>query len=135
MLLLRATASILETDPLPQHRSIDSIESADGRRAPRDDQKKGSRSMKTLMTTMVLAAALGTATVALATSQKGFFDPRNQHNLATPDRGAQKPYALTGSDRSQSQIARQAHEQRQTPYILLNRSVGARPIDDPTNTR
>ncbi|HEY8517023.1 MAG TPA: hypothetical protein VIS07_16050 [Candidatus Binatia bacterium] len=86
--------------------------------------------MKTLFTTLALAATLASATAALAASKTGLFNPRNQHAFATPDRGAAKPYALTGSERSQ--VARS--ERRQTPFILLNRSVGARPVSDPTNT-
>lgn len=88
--------------------------------------------MKTLMTTLALAAAVGAATVSLAAPQAGFFDPRNQHSLATPDRGAKAPYALTGSARTSTQAARATSSDAQKPSLLLNPSVGARPVDAPT---
>lgn len=74
--------------------------------------------MKTLITTLSLAAALGAALPAFAVTP-GTFDPRDPNSLSKAQ-APQKPYALTGTQRR----AQEPNDSR----LQVNSQLGGRAV-------
>jgi len=91
--------------------------------------------MKKLMAAFAFASVVAAASQASAAQQYGIYDPRNPYSFVTSQQGSQqRPYALTGSDRRQTQASRQDETPAGKSPVLLNRSAGARPLNEPTAT-